>query len=567
MALPMIPRLIRTFLCMVLLSACQGEAAQVLVHLRAEDGLMERAAAIEVLIFDNDGFIASDFRFQLAGDRPEAALPTTVPVSPRDGDASRTFSLRAVLLDADGDELAVQQVATGFVADSRRHITLVFTESCGPCANDERCLDGTCVTECADSSEAESADSSPPGECPILATCRTRRPTSISLGGTHACMVDESGELYCWGAGSGGRLGVGRELTGVQPTPMRVVSAVTENVPPTANEWTQVSVGESHASAVHAGSIFSWGNNANRRIGNGGFESMDGVACNTSCFEARRSANNITARQVQAGGEHALGISVEGSLFGWGNGRDGQLGSGTDRTNNGVANQVCRDTDDCSSLMVQSACASGDPIDPMDPMDRVGGFSCIINVLGELYCFGDNKRFQLGVTTASDAIQRVGESADWTQVACGEDFACGIRGGELHCWGANEGGKLGLPGGDDIETPARVGERDDWLHVSAGVDHACAIDAEGGLFCWGDNSQGALGSPGEGGPEMVRVEGVFSTASDVFLGRMRFDAGRNFTCALQEDIGRLLCWGLNDSGQLGRADTESRAPESVCFPR
>ncbi|MBZ0121713.1 MAG: hypothetical protein K8H88_32245, partial [Sandaracinaceae bacterium] len=43
---------------------------------------------------------------------------------------------------------------------------------------------------------------------------------TVSAGSLHTCAVTEDGELYCWGDGSRGQLGLG--VSGMRATPTRV---------------------------------------------------------------------------------------------------------------------------------------------------------------------------------------------------------------------------------------------------------------------------------------------------------------------------------------------------------
>ena len=83
--------------------------------------------------------------------------------------------------------------------------------------------------------------------------------------------------------------------------------------------------------------------------------------------------------------------------------------------------------------------------------------------------------------------------------------------------------------------------------VAAGGDHACAVADDGTLVCWGANESGQLGpnAAGASSPAPVRVldSGVTAVA-----------AGTAHTCAVH--VGTLECWGNNGSGQLGNGTTQ-----------
>jgi alpha-tubulin suppressor-like RCC1 family protein len=127
--------------------------------------------------------------------------------------------------------------------------------------------------------------------------------------------------------------------------------------------------------------------------------------------------------------------------------------------------------------------------------------------------------------------------------------------GALRCWGWG-GAKLGYPEyydddiGDD-ETPVQVGDVDldgHVISVVAGASVTCALLDTHGLRCWGSNTWGMLGYPGTAaiGDNEPPLD------QDVQLGGLvtQVAAGNAHTCAALDD-GRLRCWGLGDSGQLG----------------
>jgi len=91
--------------------------------------------------------------------------------------------------------------------------------------------------------------------------------------------------------------------------------------------------------------------------------------------------------------------------------------------------------------------------------------------------------------------------------------------------------------------------------VSAGIDHSCAIrDTDGTVWCWGRNNQGQLGNNTTTDSNIpVQTEGITDAKSVV--------TGYDFTCAIVGSDRNVLCWGANDSGQLGdNSMTGSRTP-------
>ncbi|CAJ1399619.1 unnamed protein product [Effrenium voratum] len=141
--------------------------------------------------------------------------------------------------------------------------------------------------------------------------------------------------------------------------------------------------------------------------------------------------------------------------------------------------------------------------------------------------------------------------------------------GQVKCWGANTGGKLGTGNtasyGDSAgemgaNLPAvDLGTGRTAVAISLGQDHTCALLDNGSMKCWGDNSQGQLGygdttSRGSNSAHM----GDNLAAIDLGDGRTAtaIATGQYHTCAILDDWST-KCWGYNDNGQLGLGHTNN----------
>lgn len=137
--------------------------------------------------------------------------------------------------------------------------------------------------------------------------------TSIAAGASHSC-VSASGEAYCWGSGTSGRLGNG--TTVLRNSPVAATGAlVTKNTIVTT-------AGTNHSCAIADGRVYCWGSSTSGQIGNGGTaQQTTPVDVNTSGVLAGR-----TATAVSAGGSHTCAIA-SGKVFCWGFNSTGQLGT------------------------------------------------------------------------------------------------------------------------------------------------------------------------------------------------------------------------------------------------
>ena len=152
-------------------------------------------------------------------------------------------------------------------------------------------------------------------------------------------------------------------------------------------------------------------------------------------------------------------------------------------------------------------------------------------------------------------------------VAGNHNCALTDTGGVL-CWGDNHYGQLGDGTTDRRSAPTPVTNLSSGVtSIAAGSNHNCALTNTGGILCWGWNGYGQLGSS-EGEDTCTSTsDGSYSICyrtpvpvTNLSSGVIAIAAGGSHTCVLT-DTGGVLCWGDNDSGQLG-----SNEGEDTCSP-
>ena len=80
-------------------------------------------------------------------------------------------------------------------------------------------------------------------------------------------------------------------------------------------------------------------------------------------------------------------------------------------------------------------------------------------------------------------------------IDAGTTYNCAVRtDGTLWCWGSNRRGQLGDGTTTNRATPVQVGTGTTWASVSAGDSHTCATRTDGTLWCWGFNRLGQMGT-------------------------------------------------------------------------
>jgi tetratricopeptide (TPR) repeat protein len=145
----------------------------------------------------------------------------------------------------------------------------------------------------------------------------------------------------------------------------------------------------------------------------------------------------------------------------------------------------------------------------------------------------------------STSPQHFDESRNATRVANGRNFICSRLGNaQIICFGSNIMNQLGDRAAGATYTLAQPKGLGPARDVDAGGFFACALVDTGDVFCWG-----LLPSSEEISPDGADPQAVSGLAGVTALA-----VGFETACALQND-NRLLCWGNNETGQLGNGLT------------
>ncbi len=429
----------------------------------------------------------------------------------------------------------------------------------------------------------------------------------LALGRAHSCARRRSGTVVCWGGNERGQLGAGLDSkASSRPVAVR---GLTDAV--------ALASGDDHVCAVRAdASVVCWGNNADGQTGNLTRQIW------TEPVPIRGLAD---ATVVVAGARHSCVLRKTGGAICWGANEKGQLGDGTQNGHErpsavvdlaGLIGLAAAGSRTCGFTATAAYCfgdledgpsprprklAEGSQNDGIaelelgpghgcirhqsgvarcwgqNPDGRVGDgsfatrtrpvpvslapardlalgarHSCALRVDGKIACWGDDAGGALGQGEPDDAgasdrtgVRRVINVGDAVDLASGDGFSCAVRkSGEVACWGRNDNGQLGDASKDASRaTPGPISNVDDAVAIAAGSAQACAVRRTGAVVCWGVNDKGQLGRPA--GPAQVRPTPVpkLDDATAVTLG---FEHG----CALRRS-GEVQCWGSDAEGQLG----------------
>ena len=383
--------------------------------------------------------------------------------------------------------------------------------------------------------------------------------TAISTGSNHTCAILNNNSVKCWGANTSGQLGDRSVTRRTSPVAVPLGSGRSANA--------IYAKGDRSCAILDDGSLLCWGFNNSGPLG-------DGTTTDRNTPVAVDLGEGRTATAVGGGSSHTCAILDDESLKCWGNNNHGQTGLPTahrgDQPGEMGENLVFVDLDIDKEEEVE--------VGPGVVLVTGRSHSCTIDEDGTLKCWGGNYEQQLGVGTTGNqsciansssfncirtpVTVDLGTNRGAQGVAMGLNHTCAILDdGSVKCWGKNEYGQLGdgsltgthsLPNGVDLGDETAVG-------IELGEDHSCALLESGSIKCWGNNDQKQVAPTGSTHNEPIGVtlpEG--RTARDISLGR-------DFSCALLDDDS-LVCWGQNNTGELGVGDTTDRPnPTAVTF--
>ena len=244
--------------------------------------------------------------------------------------------------------------------------------------------------------------------------------TAITSGNDHSCAVQRDA-AKCWGSNAFNQIGVEGQRS--YPTPTTVLESGV----------TAIAAGNIHSCAIQNGVAKCWGNNLFGQLGIGDHASELSAPKPTTVVNLGVGVTAITAGTV-----HTCAI-VNVAAWCWGEGGEGQLGTGAD---------------DDSRVPVQSSLNTG-----VTAISAGGVHTCAI-VNGAAQCWGSNRSGQLGDGTTMDSnfpVGVVGLDDGVTAIAAGDRghlfisggdnahsvHSCAIHHGFIKCWGYNGDGQLG----------------------------------------------------------------------------------------------------------------------------
>lgn len=379
-----------------------------------------------------------------------------------------------------------------------------------------------CIVACRDTTE-------PQAPVPLLLS-------SISAGTYATCGLDAGGAAYCWGNGRYGQIGVDSAEDCTEPgwdpcahTPRRVAGGLT---------FASISAGGLHVCAVTpSGLVYCWGDDTYGQLGTPDTAAICGWAVQGPCARTPQLAYlPPPVTQLSAGGTHSCAIMV--ATYCWGYGAYGRLGTGS--------------SDDAEQPSVIAAGMR------FNYIVAGGASTCGVAAADSLtYCWGYNHLGQLGDSTFTTRILpvRIADPSRFVALVVGTAHACGLTAqGAARCWGGDGESQLGATGvAPDCggytcrTTPVPVSGNLQFTALAAGGEYTCGVTATAS-YCWG-------AIPGQSGP--VPFPTAFGTLG---MGGgtpfVQVTAASGHACGVTA-AHEAYCWGAEYHGLLGDGPAES----------
>lgn len=302
---------------------------------------------------------------------------------------------------------------------------------------------------------------------------------NISAGDNHILAVKNDGTLWAWGSNNYGKCGP--SFQNYTNTPTQVGSE---------NNWLKASPAIYHSMTIKTnGDLYGWGYNYYGNIGVGTSGN------NNAIIPFSVHIGNSTWTSIACGNDFTIAINSNGSLWGWGDNSQGQLGDGS-TTFKTIPTQI-------GTSNSWQKVATG----------YFKGYA--IKLDGTLWTWGIN------------FLTQIGNSNNWQFIT--RDYAI-----------KNDGTLWNIS-----STPYQIGSDNNWISISKNYqgNHQLALKSDGTLWAWGENGYGELGDGTNINREFPTQIGSNSNWSSI-------SAGQRYSLALNSN-GELWTWGLNSFGQLG----------------
>lgn len=367
---------------------------------------------------------------------------------------------------------------------------------------------------------------------------------------THSVSITMQGEVMAWGNGDKYRLGHGTAAKEYTPRAIESLSMKGGG----GVRVVDISCGLGHTIALmESGELFSWGNGSNGRLGLG--DTTDRATPTKILTSALHSSDSSTQAINAAGGtlptrlgtqlfchvycgaSHSLATSFDGRAYAWGKNNQGQCGHG--HTND--------------QLSIHEVKFFRDEVDE-DISHAAGGWehTLFCSASGRVFSAGcgykDSRRTGIPPVLGHGDCERrikptvvqffIDNNDEITKVACGWDHSLAVTAmGLVYSWGSGTNGKLGHGDEENCDVPTLIiaMEGKQVKVAKAGCEHTVLLTDEQEVWTFGQGDSGRLGH----GDNLTRkVPTLIESFSHSGLRPVAIAVGDKYNLVLVEDFPR-----------------------------
>lgn len=292
---------------------------------------------------------------------------------------------------------------------------------------------------------------------------------SLAFNQNASIALDNEGDVWSWGDGDGGQLGLGDDDSIVLDVdyyaPQKISSL--KNI-------VSITRGYDHTVVLDEnGEVFTFGENDKGQLGNGSNEDSD--------YPILITLSNIV--QIAAASDSTYAIDTDGVLWGWGDNSNGELGQGSsDITDHLVPVQI-----PLPEAIISIAAGKAHAL--------------ALGKSGKVYGWGLNASNQIGNTVEGTWEGNIYDAVElpWVEKAIaiwanGNQSFVQKEDGLIYPWGFNGTGTLGLETDEDPIAPTvAITDLSGVLDLGAGALHSIALRNDNSIFTWGWSFEGSLG--------------------------------------------------------------------------
>ena len=278
------------------------------------------------------------------------------------------------------------------------------------------------------------------------------RPLKIVAGGNHTLLLLDNGTVYYAGSPRDGQLNSGSPLPSTLTFRKAYISTLGDKVMNFSAFW------EGSVFVNAENQVFTAGLGSKGERGIGGTSASLGLQMLEN-FPPSHSQDCSTIVDVASGVDHTVVVLADGDVWGWGNGRKGQLAQPEEFV------WVPRRFRDLGFRVIRAVCGRG--------------FTLLIGDGGRYTILGSNKH----------AIKSPSPSAisEWADISASWGSLFVLKSsGRIESWGRNDHGQLTPSGLPEIQ------------QVAAGSEHVVALTKENKVISWGWGEHGNCGSNTDG---------------------------------------------------------------------